>query len=111
MSYTRAVYSLLRLRHHFLSCEVEKLAAESQILDEKYLTLKGRLEAERRELGRLRGEREEFEGRAGLVTEVHLLRDYQRLEEDLQREIRRNTDTSRRLGGWWEGFRKSGENI
>lgn len=80
-------------------------------MEEKYFKTKDRLEQEKRELGVLKKERAEHEDRAGLLTEIQLLRDYQRTEEDLETEVKRNAEMKRRLGWWWEGFKRSGENI
>lgn len=59
----------------------------------------------------VRGEKVDCENRAGMVANMDMLRDFKLTEEALARQIKTNQDMERRLGWWWEGFKKSGENI
>ena len=52
-----------------------------------------------------------METQAGLLGNMAMLRDYQSTVDSLQREVNRNDLMRRRLGWWWEGFKKTGENI
>ena len=105
-------FSLIsRLRHNFLFTEVQTLAAECEMLIKKYSLTKSTLEREKSEEGRLKTERSNMETQAGLLGNMAMLRDYQSTVDSLQREVNRNDLMKRRLGCWWEGFKKTGENI
>ena len=87
------------------------MAAECEMLIKKYSLTKSTLEREKSEEGRLKTERSNMETQAGLLGNMAMLRDYQSTVDSLQREVNRNDLMRRRLGCWWEGFKKTGENI
>ena len=103
--------TIFRLRNHFLATEVEKLATQYAGLNKQYLEKKNRLGEVKAEQARLRAEKVECEARAGMVANIDMLRDFTITEEALAGQIKINEDMKRRLGWWWEGFKKSGENI
>ena len=103
--------AISRLRNHFLATEVEKLATQYSGLNKQYSETKNRLGEVKAEQARLRAEKVECEARAGMVANIDMLRDFTITEEALAGQIKTNEDMKRRLGWWWEGFKKSGENI
>ena len=103
--------TFFRLRNHFLATEVDKLATQYAGLNKQYLEKKNRLGEVKAEQARLRAEKVECEARAGMVANIDMLRDFTITEEALAGQIKTNEDMKRRLGWWWEGFKKSGENI
>ena len=107
----RTPFTLFRLRNHFLATEVEKLATQYAGLNKQCSERKKRLEEVKAEQARLRAEKIECEERAGMVANIPMLRDFTITEETLARQIQTNEDMKSRLGWWWEGFKKSGENI
>ena len=90
---------------------MEKLATQYSGLNKQYSETKNRLGEVKAEQARLRAEKVECEARAGMVANIDMLRDFTITEEALAGQIKTNEDMKRRLGWWWEGFKKSGENI
>ena len=100
-----------RLRNNFLTTEVSKLAGQYQGLHNQYSDKKKRLDEVKAEQTRLRAEKVDCETRAGMVANLEMLRDFTLTEDSLASQVKTNEDMKRRLGWWWEGFKKSGENI
>ena len=90
---------------------MSKLAGQYEGLDIQYSDRKRQLGEVKAEQARLRAEKVECEGRAGMVANLDMLRDFSLTEDSLARQIKRNEEMKSRLGWWWEGFKKSGENI
>ena len=85
--------------------------AQYKYTNSRYSATKDSLQLAKSDNIQLMAEKVDFETRVGLLGNTDMLRDFKITEGKLQEQIKRNEDTRRRLGWWWEGFKKSGGNI
>ncbi len=113
------VTSHTRLKKHFLNVEIDKLLEKFRLANTKYLQLKENFDSqkalyyqqfsERQCLGIRQAEKFCFsvlffaEGKAGMLTNMPMLRDFKKTEEEMKNYAKANENMKIKLRNWWEG--------
>ena len=98
--------SHIGMKFHFLKGEVDKLAAQNDLLKKRVGNIKGELRNVKSEEAKLSTERGNLEDKEVLLTNMKMLRDFKETSELLELEMENNKIRRKKLGHWWEGFQE-----